>query len=544
MKNIKRKNSFFGGVVNKTVGKDNFDSIIKMLSHESCEITNISYSSQKGFLFKIHVKNLTEQDGEFYGLNETTNTFDTLVDTLVMKLAVLYTGTQQDERVLDLPEYKEQYKNQAVYEKQMEYFADFENEAIVQSEIYEKTLIKGQPICPALIDFSHFTSLDSSIPFLNILEARCVMDDESTNMIKYIKSVLSSVRDCQLGVITMESAVNFDSFYDTFDSYSVNTPDTMVFSGANNAPPADLQVQLCNDVVVQIIRLLNECRIVHCDMHGYNVLVKKSTDSSSHKIFIIDFGRILHIDKLTNYEKKVTEQYAKTVFMTRTFFKFSSSNELEFSPTIATGITKFDKNFVKTIIQFIMSVDFMYNKTKFDRESQSKIQKTYVNNLNRLASYNVITDRLNKYYSIDITCSIEEMAKYKSVNALDQHNKDVNRFETLCHRMEDVKGSPSKYKFVARDAPELVRMRKKRQTSSRSDKNSDMSLSSKSSRSTRKSNPLKSIRFNSNESSDSMNSFGNVATRFDFNLSNGGKKSVSKKYNRRRSANQNKICKQ
>lgn len=524
---MKKRKSFVGGVVNKTLGKDNFDSIVKMLKQDGCEISHISFSSLKGFIFKIHVKNQQEQDIEFYGLNETTQIFDTPVDTLVVKMAILYTGAQRDERALALPEYQKK-------PKEMEYFADFEKEAIVQSQIYEKTLSKGQPICPALVDFSHFTSLDSSMPFLNMVEEKCTTDNEAKEMISYIKSILSSVHDCQLGVITMESAATFETFYDVYDSYENVDPTTLALYD-NSLPPTQLQVQLCKKVIIQIIRLLNECRIVHCDLHGENVLVKKSHDSSVDKIFIIDFGRILHIDKLTKREKEVAQQYAIDFFYTRSFFTFSRP-ELELSPVIKRDITKFDKNYVKTLIQFIISIDFMYNKTVFDRVAQSKIQKNYiekldgVTKLHKLTAFAEITDELNRYYATNIICNIEETAKYKTVKPEEKHDKDVTRFETLCDRMEVMKGSPSKYQFVARQAPELLRI--KRSIRNRSMKIGKLFASSNSkSRSAYKSvsgkSSLRSARrttsVNSSDrslsSAQSSNSFGKIATNFDFNLS-------------------------
>lgn len=455
-----KKKSTHGGVVNKTLGKDNFDSIVKMLGHSGCEITHISYSSLKGFVFKVHINNIPEQDVEFYGLNENTNIFETPIDTLVIKLALLYTGVQTEEKALELPNYQENNNERRALDKQMEFFADFENEAIIQSEVYEKTLSKGHPICPALIDFSHFTSMDASMPFLDILESKCSSDDEAKSMIKYLKSIITSVRDCQLGIITMESALAYDSFYNMYDSYGSIDPATLSITGTGTTKPTKSQVLLCNDVIVQIIRLLNECRIVHCDLHGENVMVKKTGDSSPHKIFIIDFGRILHIDRLSGYEKKVTEKYAKDLFMTRNFFEFTSSPELKLSSVIKTNLTNFDKNFLKTILHFIMAVDFMYNKTRFDRDSQSKIQKNYINNIDRLTSYTAITGALNNYYALEVKCTIEEMVKYKRVKPNQQYNKDVTRFETLCDRLKETKGSPGKYKFIARDAPELYRKKK------------------------------------------------------------------------------------
>lgn len=502
---MKKQKYMYGGIVNKNPEHDNFDSIVKLINNEKCQITCISYSSIKGFVFKLHVNDLLQEEVEFYGLNEKSNVFDSPIDTLVIKMAILYTGENiKDDKVLELPDYVS--KMLIKKNKQLERFKDFKNEAIVQSEIYEKTLLKGQPICPALVDFSHFTSLDSSIPFLNAIEKRCV-DEESKNMIRYIKNILGSVRNCELGMITMESAVTFDSFYDVYDNYGVIDTTTLAISGNGNAP-SDKQVLLSNDVIVQIIRLLNECRIIHCDLHGYNVMVKKIDGSSKHKVFIIDFGRILNIDKLTKNEKKITQQYASDLFNERSFFKA----DFELSPKIKSLVTKFDKNYVKTLILFILSVDYMYNNLEFGVISQSKIQKTYINNIDKLKSYTAITNALNNYYSTNINCSIHQISKYKTVKGSDMHEKNIGRFETLCDKIKETDGSPSKYKFMARDAPELVRRKRPDSTSS----NPNSTRKNKRTRQSSSGNRTMSNR--------SPNSFPNIIGRFDFSDSSSGSK--------------------
>ncbi len=446
-----------GGVVNKNPGSDNFDSIVKMIKHKRCKISCVSFSSIKGFIFKINVEELKSDKVEFYGLNKTNRTFDVPVDTLVIKMAILYTGGIESDRILMLPDYQPILTESK--RKEMEYVNDFRDEAIAQSEIYEQTLSKGEPICPALIDLSHFTSIDSSVPFLRALEKKAI-DDESRNMISYITKMLTETRDCQLGMITMESAVTFESFYTAFDKQSIVNPATMQISGYNGIPPSPEQLHLCGDVIIEIIRLFNECKIVHCDLHGENVLV----DTKTNKILIIDFGRILRIDRLHLLERKIAHQFAIDFFVIRSFF--DKNRDFKISPKIQHNVSTFDINYVKLVLSFILSIEYMYNKTRFDRDGQSKIKNTYssifVLTPSAKPTYTAITAALNAYYSREIECSISEREKYKTVKT---PGKRETVPETLCEKLQETKGSPSRIEFTARSPPEVVRSRRKRESS-------------------------------------------------------------------------------
>jgi serine/threonine protein kinase len=488
------QNYIRGGVVNKTAGKDNFDSIVSILKHERCEITYISFSSLKGFVFKVHVPNLTPDQTEFYGLNENTKIFDVPVDTFVLKMAILYSGESTSDTILTLPiPYQSDNPRYNPIPKEMERFANFHNEATTQSEIYEQTLSKGQPICPALIDLSHFTNLDSSIPFLKALEKKC-KDDESITMLDYITNILTSVHDCQLGMITMESAIGFESFYEVYDNFGEMKSGTMQMSGHGKTPPSTNQTNLCIDVIVQIIRLLNETRIVHCDLHGENILI----DKRSKKIVIIDFGLILKIDHLNLQQRRIAQQFAKDAFFTHSFFNEMGNYEL--SKNIRENVFVFDKNYAKTITQFIISIDYMFNKYNFNVMQGSKIQNWYKSRIN-FKSYGDITNKLNSYYSSEILCSLEEKAKYKKIKESGKH-EGTQKFETLCEKLNELKPSPGRYKFTARDAPEVNRSKK--------EKTRHQYSSSRSRSSRKKYSYLKS------SSSQSVYSFPNVIGKINF----------------------------
>lgn len=410
----KRQKTMVGGVVNKTLGKDNFDSLFQFINHDGCEITSISYKSLKGFVFKLHINNLQEKDTEFYGLNSSTNVFNVPVDTIILKLAILY---EDEDDHKQLPDYEEKYNEKSVYGKEMESHEDFRNEAILQSQIYEKTLSKGQPVCPALIDFALFDT--TKMRFLDLLESKCNNDNESKQMILYIKSALNNNDDCKLGMIAMESAATYKTFNDVYD-----------FIEDENTSQ-----KLCEEAVFQIIRLYNECRIVHCDLHGNNIMVKKIEGSDKYKIFIIDFGRVLKIDEVLFGEKYE-------------ILRDSLSIDFDYIDTIKkNGVVKFDKNYVKTIIQFIISVDYIYNN------EESRIQNNYVDEIDRETSYKTIADDLNNYYSSTITC---DGTNYKTLHRGTSFTKKFAQYKSLCDKLKETKSIPIETTVVVKNTRKRV----------------------------------------------------------------------------------------
>jgi len=454
MVKTKKRHYMKGGVVNKVEGGDNFASIVKMIAHPKCKISLISDLSLKGFVVMLHVEGLDPV--EFYGLNETTHVFDVPVDTLVIKMAILYTGTSTADNKLELPPYK------AGMRKQMENLNDFQKEAAIQSEIYYQTLSKGNPICPALIDLSHFTSLDSSARFLKALRTKCI-DSESRSMITYIMESLPGTTDRQLGMITMESAVTFDTFYDAFDSYSTIDTSNMQISGYDNITASTEQVSLCGDVVFQIARLFNECKIVHCDLHGENILV----DKLKKKMLIIDFGRTLHADALSLPERKVAHGYARDLLNSPVLF--NSRGNFETTSRIKYSVSKFDVTYLKVLLEFVVSLEYMYNAKYNKVIGKSKIKTDYMGmfelTVHALPTYTAIVRALNAYYSSDVLCSISEKAKYKKVVAAETHD-DTQRFETLCERMERLTAAESAVEVNVREVPTtmLSVSRKRRQS--------------------------------------------------------------------------------
>lgn len=416
---MKRSKIMYGGVVNKTRGKSNFESVVQMLIHPGCQIKSISYSSLKGFIFVLHVQNLEPDSVEFYGLNETTNAFDVPVDTLILKMAVLYTGDAEGEINLDMPQYVS--IRGETFDKEMDIKSDFYDEAVIQSKIYKQTLSKGQPVCPALVDLSFFSNLESANAFLDAISKKCIADgaDNAEHMITYIKSQLNGENRI-LGMISMESATGFETFQDIFPTLVDESEMETTVTTFTTPPSTHKQMLLCQHAIFNIIRLLNECSLIHCDLHDKNILVKTTADGSM-KMFIIDFGRTLRIDDINELNQRVKGKNS-----------FPDLDVPMLNPPFRTED-------VSTILEFIKQAELRYNYLFFGSTDESKIRKYYLNPFSGNVPFELIATELNSYYAKLIKCSKPEMNKYKQVSTqVKKLEKTQENFKSLCEVMAEV----------------------------------------------------------------------------------------------------------
>jgi len=412
-------------VVNKNPNKKNFDSIVNMLAHPNCKISDVSYSSLKGFVFKLYVEGLEEKDVEFYGLNEETNVFDVPVNTLIIKMTILY--TREGNIIQQLNDYANVLKS--VIQKESETFDNFKNEALIQSMIYEKTLIKGEPLCPALIDFSHFNDREASDAFLNAIMDKCITE-ESKSMISYLLNETQN-QFYQLAMITMESALDYEKYSVARTKYS------------------DSKNILKSQALSKIIRLFNETRITHCDLHGGNLLVKRK-ENGMFKLVMIDFGMALNVDFLTHIEKETLQGYAEGLFEVYDFF----DNNANVSEDLSLNVFSVNETTVEKIIQFVVCVDLMYGKTRLELSERSPIYKNYY-----VTNFKLVIENLKSYYSSDILCD----STYKSITQNDNYDKKLQNFETLCGKIKELEkktGSPVRSVFIPQAAIEVVRKKR------------------------------------------------------------------------------------
>jgi len=329
-----------GGLIKKDSNITNFDAFMNMINMERVEITKISFNSLYGFIFKLHVPQMEECEHQFYGLNENKTDFDAPIDALVIKMSVLYEnpGTPLQDLFLDGTK----------IDKECDILDNFKNEAIIQSKIYSDSLLYGDPLCPCLLDLFIFEDNTQIKKFLGAVLSKC-KDKASIAVINWMFTLFNQSQ-YKLGVIVMESAVEYSTF--------------IVSYHAINAGPEEKKrteiAKLVTTLLTKLIRLYNECRILHFDLHMGNSLVKKN-DDESFSLYIIDFGR----------------------------FKNTGN---------ATVINTFNVQEIDKILQFFITKERDYKLSKFTiKESQIQL---YYDLLKFYASIDELVNSLNTFYSV------------------------------------------------------------------------------------------------------------------------------------------------
>ena len=348
-----------GGMVTKIKNENSFRSLMRMIKNQSCKITCCSYSSLKGFVFKLHIDKptLDNCDTEFFGMNDSNTSFNLPVDTLIVKMAIIENepGMLTDYVAI----------NGKKIDKASETLDSFKNEANIQSTIYKKTLsnssgMSGDPVCPAMADFSLLEPY-TAVKFLDAVKTKCVSDAEATNMIKYMNSYLRNFlgftlgKKYYLGVITMEMASGYDSFYNVSNK----------IARMNNSLTGTELMKLDNSVILKIIRLYNEAGIVHCDLHGNNVLVKKNADGT-YKVYIIDFGVYVDVSDPNIMEKLYP------------FIVEDQRYRLVPTNLKKTNLNRFELPDIIDALRTIVLIETAVGKYKFRVNDYSPISETYL----------------------------------------------------------------------------------------------------------------------------------------------------------------------
>ena len=430
--------TWVGGIVNKTNGKNNFDSVMHMIKNPRCQITTISYSSLVGFILKLslstpfNVENaesnvssvpfslqnsdevddlnlanvkrrkqeggtsLPDADIEFYGLNESKTAFNSPIDTVVIKFAVLH-----NKKVAALFPYKPaSYGSKDIY-KETDTIDNYKKEALTQSKIYQLTASKGEPVCPSLIDFSHISDRLAIETFLDIVLKKCV-DDESKHIIQYLKHVFiyseqterMYMDDVQLGIITMESASDYITAYDALWNWDLYGKSAIVFR---------------EQILTQVLRLYNETHLVHADFHMRNCLVKKNEDGSC-RVYMIDFGRMVDADNLNQEQILIAQQYAVSKFHRTRFFVSQKKDKRRFfgakpkpadlfiCPNILERRDHYGQKLCENLLFFICSLEYMHFYYKYKHKETSHLHNIYYKMLDPATSLNKIAIALNNYY--------------------------------------------------------------------------------------------------------------------------------------------------
>lgn len=419
-----------GGIVKKNPDdkNNNFVSVLKMLNNPHCKISHVSYRSLKGFIFKLQLEHdeenpLTDDDIEFYALNETKTGFDAPVDALIIKMAILHQDIDtKKEKEFALDEYTPTVGKES-YKKETDTYDNFQKEAVAQSEIYEKTVAMGEPICPAVVDFSFFNEKDLTHKILEICLNKCADDKEAVQMLNYIENAINKTDDTVLGMITMESAVEYGTFYDIVNIQDVDKN----------------RFQLTEALMVAVIRLFNETGIVHCDLHSDNSLVKEN-DDGSFKVYLIDFGRIMKMNEIISNQDEINKL--------GTIYKQIRRSEQMYRRLDSYKIREFSVQDVLDYIAIIIAIEKLHNNKVYGVEHENLNYRNYYKTLNEnqyYDSFQFIAESLNTYYNLS------KFSRYKRIkNGVGRTYADLQKVFTHIEEPKrvDERGSPTREAMV------------------------------------------------------------------------------------------------
>ena len=343
-----------------------FDAVYQMITNPLSTLTKISYSSLKGFIFKLDVPH-DVQHTYFYGLNDTGTNYNVPVYTLILKFAII------TDRTESLPNFIYMYDS---HNKSTEKLIEYSIESKTQQDIYVATVSpSGNPICPAVADFSYFNSTSGEILLAKLIKNT---NNSKTNaMIEYLlRNIVGTNR--KLGMITMEIAD---------DSIELENLKTI------NRASYDANIEYA---IAQIFILFTKLKVINYDSHSKNVLANQSTNKS----LLIDFGRTIDLSKPVPHFANIIQEY--NVVTGGNYDNDMRDANIDFTDLYESRNNSSDQIIVRmqNIIKFIAYIDYVIKKSWF------KIRSTeYHPQMNDLIKYlygNTIGDDWQTYNPIHV----------------------------------------------------------------------------------------------------------------------------------------------
>jgi len=352
-----------GGLRQKNTNISSFQAVLNMIETPRAELTHVSYKSASGFIFKLDIPK-DPAKSEFFGLNEDTHEFNVPIYSLIFKFSVISDDTYDILPSLII--------GSTLYQKSCETLEDFKKESEVQQHIYLKTISpSGNPICLAVVDFSHFNPASTKI-FLDKL-TNIATTDTARNMVSYLYDNVNNQNQNhrQLGMITMELADGYDEIGNLYGK-----------------PEYDKNVSYA---IAQLLICFTKLKIMNHDCHLANVLSK-----NNKKPFHIDFGRTIDFNdgkpKLEDaFPYRGREIIRKYNLISGNDYKTECEAVMEigFTDLYVSGRTTEDvvMERMHRIIRFVAYVDYVtnityYNMTGMERPQMNEFLKLIYGSVN------------------------------------------------------------------------------------------------------------------------------------------------------------------
>jgi len=260
-----------GGAILKDPSITRCQAIVNMIRDPSSEVTLLTYSSLKGFIFTLNVRDTTK-----ILFRNMKYIREPDIQKYIIKV-VLITKDGDD----DLPALK-------AVDKQTESMISFYREAKLQSRIWElSTLSKKPNFSPSVVDFSLFNQKKAT-EFINLLKSKILPGSIGMEVIDYLLPLVAN-KTYTLGTLIMPCLMNSLQMSE-YRPAMTNLTDLYINS------------------LAKVISLYLFNGLIHYDLHPGNILVKRNDDGSLSP-FVIDFGRASQVDLLDPNEYFKGDEY-------------------------------------------------------------------------------------------------------------------------------------------------------------------------------------------------------------------------------------------
>lgn len=368
------KRKLKGGLRQKDPSLTSWQAVYKMICVPGAQLSKISFSSLKGFIFRLDVPH-DPANSEFFGLNAAGTALNEPVYSLIFKFAII---SEEADFLppLVVPGDKDDAGRDAGYNdsngsfvrgraKETEDLDGFKTEANIQQAIYTGTLApQGKPITISVVDFSYFNKAASDALLTQLLG---IPGNNQTvqAMLEYMRNNVTATR--QLGMITMEL---------------VNSNFRELWSVENPAAFASD----CNYALAQILILFTKLKVMNYDCHAGNVLASRNPPASAgleERSVLIDFGRTLNFNSanpFTSDKKKIIAVY-ESVSGQKFARDLAAAKSFDFTDLYVAGRTSEDEVIerMELIVKFMACIDYATNITYFDMSHMNRPQlKTFL----------------------------------------------------------------------------------------------------------------------------------------------------------------------
>jgi hypothetical protein len=276
--------------------------MIKNAKHIEC----ISASSLYGFIFVVELKDDIKND-EIPFVSITIGQQDSKIKKLLLKFSLVYKDSGDKKQQLKQFMKKNKFNRKR---KGIDTVENFKEEVKTQITVFETTYSnKKLANCPSIV-FARACSNNESRIFLQILSTWNYSQNFSVltrQALDYLHYVIKTQPDLQLGIIAMEYAedtgkqsknnkfVLFDQLYKRI----LEEPAHVKWGNKNKYDNVYVLYHRIALILSNMIVLLLECGIVHCDLHFNNVFVINYTKNEKGTLINSRDGCIYPVENTT-----------------------------------------------------------------------------------------------------------------------------------------------------------------------------------------------------------------------------------------------------